>query len=281
MQIIDIHNHMISPDHARYPIAPIGGVQSDWSATRPVSAEQLLAEMDAAGVAKAAVVQASTAYGHDNSYLADRVAAHAPRITGVFSVDPLSPSACADIERWTAAGLTGIRFFTTGSTMPDQAGWLDDPATFPVWELAEARNLPICLQMRPKGIPQLRTLLARFKHVPVLLDHMARPELSGGAPFAEAAWLFDLAPFSNVVLKLTTRTIEQSHSGACTPAAFFPLLVSKFGAERIGWGSNFPAHAGPLAHIVEEATLTLSVLSSADQEMIFSGTARRLYPALA
>ena len=65
---IDIHPHIISGDATRYPLAPLGGHQSDWSRTRPVTLEQLVAAMDTAGVQKAAIVQASTCYGHDNSY---------------------------------------------------------------------------------------------------------------------------------------------------------------------------------------------------------------------
>ena len=41
--IIDTHTHAISPDKQRYPLAPVGGHQSEWSAKRPVSFEQLLA----------------------------------------------------------------------------------------------------------------------------------------------------------------------------------------------------------------------------------------------
>jgi predicted TIM-barrel fold metal-dependent hydrolase len=69
----DIHPHIISNDPARYPLAPLGGHQSDWSRTRPVTVEQLVAAMDTSGVQKAAIVQASTCYGHDNSYVADAV----------------------------------------------------------------------------------------------------------------------------------------------------------------------------------------------------------------
>jgi predicted TIM-barrel fold metal-dependent hydrolase len=64
---IDIHPHVIATDTARFPLAPLGGHQSDWSRARPVPFERLVAEMDHAGVDKAAIVQASTAYGHDNS----------------------------------------------------------------------------------------------------------------------------------------------------------------------------------------------------------------------
>ena len=34
---IDIHPHIIASDEKRYPLAPLGGHQSDWSRTRPVS----------------------------------------------------------------------------------------------------------------------------------------------------------------------------------------------------------------------------------------------------
>ena len=83
--IIDIHPHVISTDEARYPRAPLGGHQSTWSHDRPVGVEQLIAAQDRAGIDKAAIVQASTCYGHDNSLVADVVAAHPERFTGVFS----------------------------------------------------------------------------------------------------------------------------------------------------------------------------------------------------
>ena len=73
-EIIDIHPHIVSADTARYPIAPHKGHRSNWSATRAITFEQLIAEMDEAGVAKAAIVHSSTTYGHDNSYVADSVA---------------------------------------------------------------------------------------------------------------------------------------------------------------------------------------------------------------
>ena|ERR1700688_4068653 len=88
---IDIHPHVISTDTERYPNAPVGGHKSDWSRERPVSMEQMIAAMDQAGIAKSVLVQASTCYGHDNSYMADAVAAYPNRFTGVFSIDVLAP----------------------------------------------------------------------------------------------------------------------------------------------------------------------------------------------
>src|ERR1700743_3476197 len=110
--IIDIHPHVISTDTVRYPRAPLGGHQSDWSRERPVSVDQMIAAMGEAGIAKSALVQASTCYGHDNSYVAEAVAAHLDRFTGVFSVDVLARDAPEKIRYWVGRNLTGMRLFT-------------------------------------------------------------------------------------------------------------------------------------------------------------------------
>ena len=82
--IIDIHPHIVSPDTKKYPLDPLGGTQSTWSSERPTTYQMLLDAMDEAEVAKAAIVHSSTAYGYDNSYVADAVAAVPQRFTGVY-----------------------------------------------------------------------------------------------------------------------------------------------------------------------------------------------------
>jgi predicted TIM-barrel fold metal-dependent hydrolase len=142
---IDIHPHIIASDAVRYPLAPLGGHQSDWSRTRPVTVEHLIAAMDEAGVQKAAIVQASTCYGHDNSYVADAVAAYPARFTGVFSVDVLASDAPERMREWHGKQLTGLRLFTFGSTMSEQANWLDDPKSYPAWACAGELGFPPCV----------------------------------------------------------------------------------------------------------------------------------------
>lgn len=281
IDVIDSHTHVISSDTARFPTAPLGGHQSTWSRDRPVTHEALVAAMDAAGVAKAVVVQASTVYGHDNSYLVEAVKAHPDRFVGVYSVDVQAPDAVAKIAYWQDQGLFGFRLFTTGSTMPGQADWLGDETTHPAWAHAEANGIPVCLQMTIAGLPILEKILARFPKVRVLLDHLARPELADGPPYADAAPLFAMAAYPGVHLKLTNRTLAAAATGLSTPTAFVSKVVETFGADRIAWGSNFPAAEGDLSALLSEAKAGLADLSAADQAMIFSGTAKRLYPGLA
>lgn len=279
--IIDIHPHIIADDSRRYPLAPLGGHQSDWSRTRPVTTEQMIAAMDKAGVAKAAIVQASTCYGHDNSYVADAVAAHPDRFTGVFSVDVLAADAPERMRHWVGRKLTGMRLFTIGSTMTEQASWLDDPKTYPAWECAGELGLSICLQMSAKAFPQMIRMLERFPKVRVILDHCGRPVLDDGPPYAAADNLFALARNPNVFLKLTQRNFTESRKGKASPESFFPKLVSAFGASRLAWGSNYPSSEDSLTELLALATSTLKGLPASDQEWIFAKTAQSLYPALA
>jgi L-fuconolactonase len=277
---IDTHTHVITPDVANFPTAPLGGHQSSWSQERPVDAAGLLRAMDKSGVDKAVVVQASTVYGHDNRYVVETVAAHKDRLAGVFSADVLASDAVDQISRWLDAGLSGLRLFTTGSTMPGQAGWLDDPRSFPSWAFCEAHDIPVCLQMTADGIPMLRGLLKQFPKVRVLLDHLARPQLQDGPPYTLATTLFDLADEPGVYLKLTSRNLAGAASGKSTQKDFFAALLPRFGARRIAWGSNFPAAEEPLPEITQWARNALAPLEQEDRTAIFAGTALSLYPAL-
>ena len=280
-EIVDIHPHVIATDTVRFPLAPLGGTQSTWSRERPTSYQQMIAEMDAAGVAKSAIVQASTAYGHDNSYLAEAIAAYPGRFTGVFSVDVLAPDAVDKMKYWIGRGFSGMRLFTTGSTMPGQATWFDDPRSFPAWDYAGQAAIPVCMQMTPQGFPQLLGLMERFPNVYIILYHLARPKLVDGPPFAADREFLDLARYGQVFLKVTPINVSPKEWGKATPETFFGAVIKAFGASRIAWGSNFPATAGPLSEILKKAQAAFAFASEAERDWIFGKTAQVLYPSLA
>jgi predicted TIM-barrel fold metal-dependent hydrolase len=277
VKLLDTHTHVISPDSARYPTDPIGGHQSEWSRARPVDAGGLLRAMDAADIEQAVVVQASTVYGHDNRYVAQTVRTHRDRLVGVYSLDALAADAVDKIAYWQDQGLSGLRLFTTGSTMPGQADWLGHADSYPAWAYAEAHGIPVCLQMTMEGIPALRGLLERFPKAIVLLDHCARPVLNEGTPYAATQPLLELAAFAGVHLKLTNRTLAAASEGQSTPIDFLRTVIAAFGADHIAWGSNFPAAEGTLAELASTARSVLGQLSSGEQQIIGNGTAQRLY----
>lgn len=278
---IDIHPHIISDDESRYPLAPLFGKRSDWSQERPTTVETLIAAMDEAGVAKAAVVHSSTTYGYDNSYVVDGCAKYPDRLVAVGSVDVLQPDAPETIRKWAARGLAGLRLFTGGSTKDFDPSELDDPRSFPAWELCGELGLSMCIQTGPVGLPQITMLAQRFPNVAIILDHLGRPIVADGPPYKDASSLFELASLQNVYLKLTPRIFGDVKKGEASAATFFPKLVATFGSKRMAWGSNFPTSEGTLTANLDKAKAGLSSLSQADQEWIFGKTAQILYPKLA
>jgi len=232
-------------------------------------------------VAKAAIVHSSTCYGFDNSYCMDAVAAHPERFTGVGSVDMLAPDAADKIRYWAGRGMTGLRLFTAGSTMQGQGNWLADPRSFAGWRCAAELDLPVCVQMRIEGIPQLNVLIERFPGVRIVIDHLMSPNLEEGPPYAGAEPLFALAKHPNVYLKLSSVIVGQTRAGNATPESFLTRVVNEFGAQRIAWGSNFPASPGSLKEIVTDNLQAVEWLPEEDKEWIFNRTASQLYPALA
>jgi len=279
--IVDIHPHIISDDEGRYPPAPLFGKRSDWSKERPTTVETLIASMDEAGVAKAAVVHSSTTYGFDNSYVVDGCNRYKDRLVAVGSVDMLADDVPAVIKSWADKGLAGLRIFTGGSTKDFDPGELDNPKSFRAWEALAELGLPMCIQTGPIGLPQVRMLAKKFPGVNIVLDHLGRPDVLDGPPYANAASLFALADLTNLYLKLTPRIFGDVKKEKASAETFFPRVVESFGAQRLAWGSNFPTSPGSLTQIFATAQAGLACVGREDREWIFGKTALKLYPALA
>ncbi|GHF71340.1 putative TIM-barrel fold metal-dependent hydrolase [Amycolatopsis bartoniae] len=281
MDIVDTHCHVISADEERYPRAPIGGKQSGWATTRPVSAEGMLAAMDEAGIGRSVLVQATTAYGYDNSYVLDSQSRHPDRFLAVGTFDPLPSDAAAKLAEAIDGGLSGVRLFTSGSTVPTQGEWFAAPETYPFWEKAGELGVTVCLQMRlGPATAQLVELLHRFPGVRVLLDHLGYPDIEA-SPADAGEEVAKLAEHQGLHLKLTHRNLERLRDAGKEAVAFLDPVLTAFGAERIAWGSNLPAAEQSLPELVALAQEVLADVPEAERQQIFAGTARKLYPGLA
>jgi predicted TIM-barrel fold metal-dependent hydrolase len=284
MPIFDLHTHIISSDTDRYPAKPLGGNRSTWSTERPATVDQLLRELDRAEVDRAAVVQAATMYGFDNSYLADSLAGHADRLIGVCSVDLVAEDALDQIDRWIGErGFSGVRVRAADGTTPVRsAASLDDPRLEPAWVRLVAERIPVCIQMHSKHAPLLASVLTRHPDLVVALDHCGRPKLDGAPVYPGLAELSALAVFPNVYLKITPVTIRRAAAEPNgDPAALIARLAAGFGPGRLACGSNFPASDGSLAELRVLVEQALGGLDDAERAEVLGGTAARIYPALA
>ncbi|MDV7086773.1 amidohydrolase family protein [Rhodococcus opacus] len=281
MDIVDTHCHIITDDVTRYPRGPIGGTQSGWATTRPVTADGMIERMDEAGIGQAVLVQATTAYGYDNSYVLDSRAQRPDRFIAVGTVDPLRPDAADNLAAVAGNGrLAGVRLFTSGSTVPTQGEWFAAPETYPFWDKATELGVTVCLQMRlGPATEQVHQLLRRFPSVRVLLDHMGYPDIAA-SPTDAGEQVADLAVHPGLHLKLTHRNLERLHDVGAKASGFLDPVLAAFGANRIAWGSNLPAAEQSLPELVALAQEVLADVSEPERREIFAGTARRLYPSL-
>ena len=280
-RLLDIHPHVISSDDVTYPKDPLGGVQSKWSMERPVTWEQLREAMDEANVYKAAVVQSSTTYGHDNSYVADCVDESEGRITAVVSVSFLDDDSIDRIRYWIdERQMSGVRLFTTGSTMA-QSSWLDDERTKKCWAHVLEHQIPVCLQLSKPALPQFKGILREYDGLKIILDHVAMSDFTSGPPYRDANPVYEFADNEGVHLKVTSRVLTMGAKSEGGAQAVMAELVSRFGSDRIAWGSNYPANEGSLSSLVGLLEEACGGLSQTDADNVRYATAAKLYPKIA
>src|SRR5690242_10111717 len=155
VRYFDTHTHVVSPDVERYPRSSLSGRESQWSQDQATPVDELVRQMDQAGIEYALVVQPLNTYGYDNRYAAESVAQYPGRLFGVCSVDFASDGAVSEISRLLDAGsYVGCRLYRGGRKAPLHAGPLDDPRTFDAWRIVEERLLPVAIRMEVESIPQ-------------------------------------------------------------------------------------------------------------------------------
>ncbi|MSQ14524.1 MAG: amidohydrolase [Dehalococcoidia bacterium] len=276
--IVDSHVHVISSDRSAYPLFPPSGQVGGWVKDKPVTAEQLIESMGEAGVDKAVLVQPFSAYGVRNSYVANSAQEHPNRFAGVCILDMMAPDATESLDYWVwERGIRGLRLFT----MPgEDASWLDDPKTFPVWDRAKALRIPVCVFTNNRHLPRLRRVLDRYPELPVALDHLGF-HADQGFWSSLSKELLELAELPKLYLKFSTENIYAARKAGVSLQTYLEPLLAGFGPRRLMWGSNYSnTHDRPYGEMVKLAQDELTFLSPEDREWVFSGTALILWPEL-
>jgi len=284
--IVDTHVHVFTDDRKKYPqirdtpragaipsITEIG--QTEWPVT---TAETLIELMDEAGVDKATLVQAYFVYEYDNSYTIDAARAHPDRFTSVVVLDPMDPASPDALSHMVEEqGVTGIRFMR--GRLPVSS--IGDPATFPLWSRIESLRIPLAVNDRIGEISKIRKAMERYPDVMVSFEH-AWGHKVGAPPYEVLQPLFAFADNPNVYIKTAINNIAAAREGGATPRELYQKLVDVFGAKRIMWSSNYPAHPkfGGVKARLDETKKELAFLSAEDQAWILGKSALAFYPAL-
>lgn len=233
--IIDTHVHVVSDDTARYPRQINASATHPWWAGVPCDMPALLRTMDAHGVAAALAVQAVGVYAYDNAYLLDEVASGSRPIAGVAAVDMDADGAAEEITRLSSvAGVAGVRLFAVAPG----SSWVHTSKADEAFDAAARADLPVVLAAFDHQLPPLAPSMARYPTLRIALDHCAFPKLDG-ARIHNGSPLLELTTALHVTVKVSSHVLLEVASPG-DPSALLDDLLSRFGPDRIMWGSDWP-----------------------------------------
>jgi L-fuconolactonase len=210
--------------------------------------EQLLFEMDAAGVARAAVVCARIDHNPDNNdYVADCVRRYPDRLYQLADVDCFwsetyhTPGAADRLAG--AADRYPLIGFTHYVRADDDGAWFQSAEGLAFFRLAEERQLIASLALPARLQPVLRQLAARFPGIPFLIHHMGGAKATEPPPSAIFRDILASASLPNVYVKLSGFHYAAPVSWEYPYADCAWLvrgLYEHYGPQRLCWGSDYP-----------------------------------------
>ena len=270
--IIDTHTHVVSSDKVKHPLDP--GARG-WSTEVSNNVEDLIAEMDRAGVDCATLVQPTATYGLDNSYQCDSAKQYAPRTVAVGILDPAAPDAADKLSYWVNEhGMKGVRLQSQAEP--------DDARCDGLWQRAESLGIPISIGGggQPEKIERMRNVAARHPNVIFAPDHFAG--WSGAEDKAAMTIALErLATLPSAYLRISSTSLGPYADLTPREKELFRSVVEAFTPQRIMWGSNFPSsREGGYIGQVELGLTALSWLSDEDRNWIMGETAHKLWPML-
>lgn len=177
--------------------------------------------------------------GEDNSYVADSAAADPEHLAAVCYVDPREADAAERLKYWvTERGCKGLRM---RPRVDGEAKIFGKSETYSIWEAAQELGIAVNLLMNSEHIPALAGIAERYPQIPLLIDHMAHPDVAAGRDSPAFKSLLALRKYPQISVKVTG---YYYHSNESWPYAdchdIFKALYEAFGPKRLIWGSDFP-----------------------------------------
>ena len=190
------------------------------------------------GIEGTILVQAAPTLA-ETEFLLD-MADKTPFVFGVVGwTDLAAKSAASDIARLAKhPKLVGLRPMIQDIADDD---WMLRPDLTPAFEAMIACDLTFDALVLPRHLSQLRQLLFRHPKLRTVIDHGAKPDISG-RQFDD--WANDIAVIakeSGAYCKLSGLLTEAGKDWTINDVApYFAHLLEHFGSERLVWGSDWP-----------------------------------------
>ncbi len=270
---IDAHQHFWTLERTDYGwLTPACG-----SIYRDFQPSDLAPLLDKAGIVGTVLVQAAPSVAETDYML--ELADRNDFIKGVVGwVDFESADAGTEIARLSAhPKFVGLRPMIQDITDDD---WMLKPDLDAAFRALIEAGLTFDALTFPRHLKNLKTLLARYPDMRVVIDHGSKPQIAAGAFDEWAEDILEIAESSAAFCKMSGLVTEAAPTWTLDDIKpYVDHLLSAFGADRLIWGSDWPVCtlASSYERWVETSEALLAKLSYAEREAIFGGNARRAY----
>lgn len=269
MAITDAQIHIWGADS---PDRPWPATHGHPQRPEPLRADEVIAEMDAAGVDRAVIVPPS--WEGNRNDLALKASEDYPGRFAVMGRLDIKDSGSADLAHWRdVPAIKGVRL-TLGQ--PNRPSALEEGTAEWFWPQAEKYGLPVMV-FAPGHTAGFASVAERYPDLRLIIDHLniASRSIITEVPDAVEP-LYDLARFPNVAVKISALP-----AFATEPYPFVSLrphirrVIGAFGAERCLWGSDLSRLPCPYIDWLRAITEDADYLSGEEKALIMGGAAAR------
>lgn len=271
--VVDTHNHYWDIERSDlYWLTP--DVERLYRSFTP---PDLKPHMDAVGVQESVIVQAAHSRWDNLWWL--QLAEQYPYVAAVVGwVDLEDPDVGMALDEYRQhPPFRGVRAGAEDVSDPD---WLARPDVHRgIGEVAR-RGLSLDLLVRTPHLRHVPALAAKHPELPMVIDHLAKPEIASGALDAWYAGMEETARDTGVWCKvsgLLTEAGPDPTTECIRPVVAF--AIEHFGSDRLMWGSDWPVCtlAASYQETFHTVTGALGSLNDDDRAAILGANAVRFY----
>lgn len=253
----------------------------------PIACDFDVANLDAASksadITKFIVVQAAATHA-ETEYLLS-LSDKYPQIGGVVGwIDLAHQDAAAKITEFSKH--PKFKGFRPMLQDIEDTDWLMNVPDPTIWQTAVENGLRFDALIKPRHLTMTHQFCVNNPHLPIVIDHAAKPELMLEDREKFDIWQADIAKIASetsALCKLSGLLTEMNSEQLLNPASVlkpvFEHLINCFGPDRLMWGSDWPVvrMAGDYDTWNNITMELLAPLDDTSRQAILGGTASKFY----
>jgi L-fuconolactonase len=275
-EIIDAHQHFwqlsLPFNHAWLDVPQHAPIRRDFLPA------DLKPHLSAAGVQKTIFVQVQ--HNVEETRWALGLAEEYPFIAGVVGWVDLASASCETLllELKQHPKFVGVRHLTQGESDDDFIVRAD---VLRGLGILQKHGVPFDLLLYVKHLRHVPALARHLPELPMVIDHLAKPNIKDRRMEEWLPGFRAAAAFSNIYCKLSGLVTEADwrHWQPADLKPYVQTALDCFGPQRLLFGSDWPVCtlAGSYQQVYDSMMDALGPLSDADRQAIFGETARKFY----